>query len=635
MSSRSQGDEEGPPPPSLPARYLAPRLVAVGGMGSVWRAQDGALGRNVAIKLLAECFSGDAGAVRRFMREARAAAHLSGHSHVVTIYDVGECEERPYIVMEYLAGGSVADALRLGAYSRAEALRWIEQAAAALDFAHARGVVHRDVKPANMLLSGDRVLHLADFGIASLGNEQTLSGGELFGTAAYLAPEQAHGRPTTAASDRYALAVAAFELLTGERPFTGEHFIDQARAHIEDPPPSASARATDLPPAVDAVLARGMAKDPAERWPSAASFATAVSGAVSGAVGAPAVEPAPRRARATGGLRTITRVLGEAELAGAASDAGAAAESPPLAGSAAGSLARSLAGSGPARRHRGGGPHWPGPRHRPAPSGEPPLVIFDSVARRGTARRLRGPAGIAAVLATAALAGGIVVGAATRGSPARPSADRVTGAVHGGHARSDAAAARPRAPSHRRPEASSTTTIADVSAQAAPALEARGHALMEAGDYAEALPLLREAVAVAPKTTLTYAYALYDLGRTLQLAGRPSQAIPILEARLKIPNQPAVVEQELAVAEAAAAHHSGTTSTDATTGTTTGTPPPSTSPAPAAGGAGAGTGGAAEPSTGGDATHRNGPTGGAGLTGAPRSSAGRRRRQSWGQAQFS
>ncbi len=273
----------------LPDRYEPIRRVASGGMAWVWCARDRTLDRRVAIKLLAEPYAHDEVAARRFKREARAAARLSGHSNVVMIYDVGQAEPsdesprgRPFIVMEYLAGGTVADALRLGTADRATALRWLHQAAAALDYAHARDVIHRDVKLSNFLLDRDRVLHVADFGIAQLGTEDTLTvAGQVLGTAGYLAPERALGHPTTAASDRYALAVAAFELLVGERPFTAENFTAQARQHVEDAPPPASGRNQALPPTLDPVLARGMAKHPEERFATSRELVGAIEQALS------------------------------------------------------------------------------------------------------------------------------------------------------------------------------------------------------------------------------------------------------------------------------------------------------------------------------------------------------------------
>src|ERR1700760_3274670 len=266
----------------LPERYELVRRIATGGMASVWCAEDQVLGRRVAVKLLSDPYADDPTAVRRFQREARVAARLSGHRHVVTIYDVGRTNDgRPFIVMEFLPGGTVADALRVGEVERGDAVRWITEAASALDFAHGRGVIHRDIKPGNLLLDCERVLHVADFGIARIGTDETITrSDQVFGTAGYLSPERVVGRPATEASDRYSLAVAAFELLVGERPFTAEPFPVQAPQHLEEPPPRASARNRELPRSVDAVLARGMAKAPEDRWPTACAFAQALEGAL-------------------------------------------------------------------------------------------------------------------------------------------------------------------------------------------------------------------------------------------------------------------------------------------------------------------------------------------------------------------
>ena len=306
MGSRGQSRAE-PTELRLPDRYRVRRRLATGGMASVWCAEDLVLGRTVAVKVLAERFAHDDMAMRRFKREARAAARVSTHAHVVTIYDVGDLEAdardvdsvaRPFIVMEYLAGGTVADAIRVGAVRRQEAVRWIREAASALDHAHARGIVHRDIKPANFLLNRSRVLHVADFGIARLVSEDTItSTGELFGTAAYLSPEQALGREATGASDRYSLTVAAFELLAGERPFAAQHFAAQARQHIEDERPYASERDRTLPPTVDDVLIRGMAKEPDERFETAGEFVDALETALSGGIAVTTQRLASQRRR--------------------------------------------------------------------------------------------------------------------------------------------------------------------------------------------------------------------------------------------------------------------------------------------------------------------------------------------------
>ena len=256
------------------------------------------------MKVLASHLGEDDRARRRFAREARTAAGLSTHQNVVTIYDVGEHDGKSFIVMECVNGGTVADRLRAGEQIPHDvALRWLEDAGSALDAAHEAGIVHRDVKPANMLIDDKGRLALADFGIARLGLEdQITQTGQVLGTAAYIAPEQAMGEPSTAASDRYALAVVAFELLTGTKPFSAENFAAQARAHVEDEPPRASERDPDLPPAADRVLARGMAKEPEDRWETA--------GAMVGALEEALAAPPPRRAAAAAPDPDATRVMG-------------------------------------------------------------------------------------------------------------------------------------------------------------------------------------------------------------------------------------------------------------------------------------------------------------------------------------
>jgi hypothetical protein len=272
----------------LPARYRLVGFIAGGGMAGVWEAEDTKLGRRVAVKVLAEHLAEDPVNARRFEREARAAARVSSHPHVVTIYDVGEHDGRSFIVMERLTGGTVANALHEGRVPRERALTWLGDAAAAIDAAHEQGIIHRDVKPGNLLRDEHERVRVADFGIARLASEATVTQtGQLLGTAAYLSPEQVLGHPTTPASDRYALAVVAYELLTGRRPFTATHPTAQARQHIEDDVEPASEVDRSLPRAVDAVLARGMDKDPERRWPTASAFVAALESALAAPQTAP------------------------------------------------------------------------------------------------------------------------------------------------------------------------------------------------------------------------------------------------------------------------------------------------------------------------------------------------------------
>ena len=270
----------------LPPRYRNPRRIGKGAMGDIFLATDETLGREVVVKVLADRYAADEGIRKRFNREALAAARLSGEPGAVTIFDVGEWEGRPFIVMEHLAGGSLEDRLRQeGAQPPERVLEWLEQAAAALDAAHRHGVVHRDVKPANLLLSERGELRVADFGIASAtGMDSMTMTGTVLGTAGYLSPEQALGERVGPASDIYALAVVAFELLSGERPFENESTTAEAAAHVNAPVPSIAARSQGLPQGLDRVFQRALAKDPRERPRSAGEFVAELRAALSGSL---------------------------------------------------------------------------------------------------------------------------------------------------------------------------------------------------------------------------------------------------------------------------------------------------------------------------------------------------------------
>jgi eukaryotic-like serine/threonine-protein kinase len=271
--------------------------VGRGGMGEIYLAHDRMLGRTVAVKLLAEPLAEDPELRERFRREALTAARLSAEPHVVTIFDVGEHDGRPFTVMEYLPGGTLAERLT-GPVEPARALAWLADAAEALDVAHRHGVVHRDVKPANLLFDSSDRIQVVDFGIARLVDETLgmTAPGTILGTAGYLAPEQASGRETTAASDRYALAVVAYELLTGRRPFERGSETAEAAAHIHEPVPPASEQGVGLPEEVDAVFARALAKSPVHRYPTATEFVDALSWALQRRP-TPATRVAPRPAR--------------------------------------------------------------------------------------------------------------------------------------------------------------------------------------------------------------------------------------------------------------------------------------------------------------------------------------------------
>jgi eukaryotic-like serine/threonine-protein kinase len=327
----------------LGKRYTVGETLGSGGMAVVYRAHDRELDRDVAIKVLAERYAEDEANRQRFTREALAAARLSSDPAIVTIFDVGEWEGRPFIVMEYLGGGSLEDRLRDGRPRTSQALAWLEQAARALDTAHAQGIVHRDVKPGNLLLDEAGDVHVADFGIASAAGMHSLTiAGTILGTAGYLSPEQAQGDRATPASDRYALGVVAYELLTGNRPFARESPTAEAAAHANDAVPSVAEHAPDLPAAqLDAVFRRALAKNPADRYPTSLELVDHLRGALARAetstqvlppaVPVPVAAEAPAapirrgpsaRALALGGLLIAALGGGAALAAALASDDG-------------------------------------------------------------------------------------------------------------------------------------------------------------------------------------------------------------------------------------------------------------------------------------------------------------------------
>ena len=291
----------------LPERYAEPRLIGHGGMGEIYLAEDRELGRKVAVKVLAERFARDEALRSRFTREALAAARLSSEPGVVTIYDVGEWDERPFITMEYLAGGTLGARASSRPVRPEVALDWLDQIARALDAAHARGIVHRDVKPANLLFDERGEIRVVDFGVARVVDETTgqlTAAGTVLGTAGYISPEQALGESATAASDLYSFAVVAYELLTGGRPFERASGTSEALAHLHDPVPPVSTRGMGLPDEVDAVFERALAKDPRRRYATAAAFVNALRVALTpdeaptrSYRAAPAPLPAPARKR--------------------------------------------------------------------------------------------------------------------------------------------------------------------------------------------------------------------------------------------------------------------------------------------------------------------------------------------------
>jgi serine/threonine protein kinase len=257
------------------ASYTLLEPIGHGGMAVVYRARQESLDRTVAVKVLSDNLAASTEFMERFRREARTAANLR-HPNVITVHDFGQDERGvPYLVLEYIEGPTLADLMDAGLDdSRVPGL--LDQIAAGLDYAHARGVIHRDIKPGNVLITEDGRAVLADFGLAWLleGAHLTLTGG-VIGTPEYMSPEQAAGEPIDHRSDVYALGVVLYEMLVGERPFVAETPIGVLLKHLQDPAPPLLDARPDLPPAVGQVVDRSLLKDPAQRYASAGELARA------------------------------------------------------------------------------------------------------------------------------------------------------------------------------------------------------------------------------------------------------------------------------------------------------------------------------------------------------------------------
>lgn len=262
-----------------PYRIVAP--LGRGGMGSVYRAHDAALERHVALKVLPAEFLHDPAFAERFRREAQVAAKLE-HPHVVPVYAYGIEAGRPWMAMRLVAGGSLAQRVQAGPLSPVTTTALLRDVAEALDYAHARDVVHRDVKPANVLLDETGRAYLADFGIARMleGSSVATATGLVLGTPTYMAPEQAMGAKVDRLADVYALGVMAFECLTGRVPYTGTTPVAILMKHVQEPVPVPSP--AELAPPLTAVLKRCLAKTPTDRWPSAGAFVGALEQASAG-----------------------------------------------------------------------------------------------------------------------------------------------------------------------------------------------------------------------------------------------------------------------------------------------------------------------------------------------------------------
>ncbi len=285
----------------LGGRYALREVLGTGGMATVWRARDEVLGREVAVKVLSPQYAADAGFLARFEREARHAAALS-HPGLVTVFDCGIDGTTPFIVMELIAGRTLRQVLdEAGMLPAGEAVAIAAAVCEALEVAHAAGLVHRDIKPANIVLAGGEVKVL-DFGIARAagGGTRTLA---VLGTAAYLSPEQASGRPAGAQADLYSLGCVLFEMLTGAPPFSADSVVGLAYRQVHDDPGPPSARRPELPAQLDWITARLLAKDPADRPPGAGAARAGLLAALAPDATAVLAAPASSAVREVPGSR--------------------------------------------------------------------------------------------------------------------------------------------------------------------------------------------------------------------------------------------------------------------------------------------------------------------------------------------
>ncbi len=274
----------------LSNRYELLRLIGRGGMAEVYAAQDLTLGREVAVKLLLDRFLDDESFTRRFQDEARHVARLN-HRNLVAVYDTGKDHDQPYIVMELVEGRSLQEAIAAGGLTEDRALEIVADVCNALEYAHDRGLIHRDIKPGNILLADDGTVKVTDFGIArAVDNETVTRTAAVLGTAAYLSPEQAQGMDVDPRSDLYSLGVVLYEALTGHQPFSGDSPVTVAYQHVQEPPRPPRELSPSVSPAAEAIAMRALAKNPANRYQHAGEMHDDLHSArVGGPVAAPAV----------------------------------------------------------------------------------------------------------------------------------------------------------------------------------------------------------------------------------------------------------------------------------------------------------------------------------------------------------
>jgi eukaryotic-like serine/threonine-protein kinase len=464
----------------LAGRYRVIRRLGVGGMATVYLAEDEVLGRRVAVKRMRTDSSGRAD-TERFRREARLGASLS-HANVVTVFDTLADEDGVLIVMEYVEGETLAEEIERGRVEPRRALAILEAVAAALDHAHSNGIVHRDVKPGNVLLARDGAVKLADLGIATAAESTRITTvNDVVGTLAYISPERlesaSRGGPE---SDVYSLAVLAWEMLSGERLNRGSTPAEVLHRATTGAPPDLRQAWPEAPVPVAYVLREAMDPEPKVRPGSAGEFVARLREAIEAPILA---EP----------LDAPTETMAPSE------------EAPP-----------------PARP-----------------------------------RRDRRPLGALLAMAALALAGLVALAIAVLGGddeePGSGGGTPLAAEEPGGGGGSEESAPAPEEPTDQAPEETTAEKETEGPAPAdrdPAALNDRGFALIQQGRYEEAIAPLQRAVDSYPEgtTDLGYAYALFNLGNALRLAGRPEEAIPVLEERLEIPNQTETVRRELELA---------------------------------------------------------------------------------------
>ncbi len=274
-------------------RYQIESELARGGMATVYLAHDPRFNRRVSIKVLPRQFTHDPQFLVRFQHEAETIASLE-HQSIVPVYDFGEQDDAPYLVMRHMAGGALIDRIEQGAVQVEEAVAILRPIAAALDYAHERGIVHRDVKPGNILFDQSGSAYLSDFGIVRLAEATaSFTGSSVIGTPAYMSPEQVKGGvELDGRSDIYSLGIVLYEMLAGEVPYKGETPTQQLMKHVLEPVPRIREIKSDVPPHVEAVLMRALAKDRDQRFPTAGALVDALAAAAAGVPQAAAPQPA-------------------------------------------------------------------------------------------------------------------------------------------------------------------------------------------------------------------------------------------------------------------------------------------------------------------------------------------------------